>query len=71
MAHDRVDGLALIVSLLALYDIFWRNPTLRQIDISYSGNESVPRRAQMNVRIPTLFLVDTQNNDHLVAPNAD
>jgi len=34
VSHDRVNNLALVVSLLAANNIFWRNTTLRQINIA-------------------------------------
>lgn len=41
MAHNRVYHLTLIVSLLALDDILWRDPTLRKIDITCNPALSV------------------------------
>lgn len=52
VAHNRVDDLALVVTLLAANDILGGDTALGQIDI-------------------TLLLVDTENDDDLVATNTD
>lgn len=52
VAHNRVDDLALVVTLLATNDILGGHTTLGQIDIA-------------------LLLVDTENDDDLVATDTD
>ena len=40
VSHDRVYHLALVVPLLALDDILWRHPALREIDVACDRNVS-------------------------------
>lgn len=70
VAHDRVDGLALVIPLLALDDILRRHSSLRKIDIAWGRRQSGRRFSHAVARL-TLLLVDTQNHDDLIATNTD
>lgn len=71
VAHNRVNRLALVVSLFTLDNIFGGDTTLRQIDVSCINRESaIWTSNELNIN-HTLLLVDTQNNNNLVAANTD
>lgn len=73
VAHDGVHRLALVVPFLALDHILGGNTTLGKIDVTYaepmSQSLGVPLSSYWCCR--TLLLIDTEDDDNLVSPDAN
>jgi hypothetical protein len=72
MHHDRVDHLALVVSLFALDNILGGDSSLRKIDVACPKKSISMPKVQPDVNLMlTLLLIDTEHYDDLVATNPD
>lgn len=72
MHHDRVNHLALVVSLLTLDDILGGDSSLGKIDVTCPKKSISMPKVQPDVDLMlTLLLVDTEHHDDLVATNPD
>lgn len=75
MAHDRVDGLALVIALFTFSYIFRGNPSFRKINVTCIPGENVSRQFAISkegsINCPTFLFINSKHDHNFIFPNAN